>query len=58
RDLYDARLDDDAKIVDMIHNGRWKWPEAWIKDYPDLQQIPIPCLNGQIKDKAVWVGGD
>ncbi|GKC48510.1 RNA-directed DNA polymerase, eukaryota, reverse transcriptase zinc-binding domain protein [Tanacetum coccineum] len=54
-DLYDARLDDDAKIADMIHNGRWKWPEEWIEDHPDLLLIPVYCLNEHIKDKAYWV---
>ncbi|GJY22932.1 RNA-directed DNA polymerase, eukaryota, reverse transcriptase zinc-binding domain protein [Tanacetum coccineum] len=58
RDLYDATLDDDAKIADMIHNGRWKWLEEWIEDHPDLLLIPVPCLNDQIKDKTYWVDGN
>ncbi|GJW66697.1 RNA-directed DNA polymerase, eukaryota, reverse transcriptase zinc-binding domain protein [Tanacetum coccineum] len=54
-DLYDAKLDDDAKIADMIHNGRWKWPIEWIEDHPDLLLILVYCLNEHIKDKTYWV---
>ncbi|GJY87269.1 hypothetical protein Tco_0501897 [Tanacetum coccineum] len=25
RDMYDARLDDDAKVADLIKNGQWEW---------------------------------
>ncbi|GJX96096.1 hypothetical protein Tco_0351894 [Tanacetum coccineum] len=47
RDIYEARFDDDAKIIDLISNGKWKWPVEWKNDYPELQLIPIPNLNEQ-----------
>nr|GEU52295.1 RNA-directed DNA polymerase, eukaryota, reverse transcriptase zinc-binding domain protein [Tanacetum cinerariifolium] len=29
RDLYEARLNDDLTVGDMISNGQWLWPEDW-----------------------------
>ncbi|GJW65932.1 RNA-directed DNA polymerase, eukaryota, reverse transcriptase zinc-binding domain protein [Tanacetum coccineum] len=52
RDIYEARYEDAAKIIDMISHGRWNWPEEWTNDYPELHQIPVPSLNEQIKDKV------
>ncbi|GKA99346.1 RNA-directed DNA polymerase, eukaryota, reverse transcriptase zinc-binding domain protein [Tanacetum coccineum] len=58
RDMYHERLDNNAKIVDMVQNGRWNWPDTWIKDHSVLLKIQVPSLNDQVKDKAVWVGRD
>lgn len=29
RDLYDARLDANLKVSDMIKNDVWDWPSEW-----------------------------
>ncbi|GJY99208.1 hypothetical protein Tco_0516638 [Tanacetum coccineum] len=55
RDIYEARIEDDAKIADLIYNSRWKWPEEWATDHPELLLIPVSCLNEQTKDKVYWV---
>ncbi|GJY50957.1 RNA-directed DNA polymerase, eukaryota, reverse transcriptase zinc-binding domain protein [Tanacetum coccineum] len=55
RDIYEARFNDNAKVADLIYNGRWKWPLEWTNDYPDLLLIPIPSLNAQTNDKVLWV---
>nr|GEV46504.1 RNA-directed DNA polymerase, eukaryota, reverse transcriptase zinc-binding domain protein [Tanacetum cinerariifolium] len=52
-DLYDARLADDAKVVDLIHNDRWNWPDELMEDIPDLQQIPLLVLDNDVKDKVL-----
>ncbi|GKA84481.1 hypothetical protein Tco_0806076 [Tanacetum coccineum] len=28
RDIYDAKLDDEAKVTDLINNGQWNWPHG------------------------------
>ncbi|GJZ80917.1 hypothetical protein Tco_0645911 [Tanacetum coccineum] len=57
-DLYDARLALDAKVADMIINNKWKWPEGWVKDFPELNQIPNPVINVNATDKVCWVNSD
>ncbi|GKC32728.1 RNA-directed DNA polymerase, eukaryota, reverse transcriptase zinc-binding domain protein [Tanacetum coccineum] len=54
-DLYDARLADDAKVADLIHNDRWNWPDEWMEDFPDLQQIPLPVLDNDVNDKIAMI---
>nr|GEU89886.1 histidine kinase 3 [Tanacetum cinerariifolium] len=34
RDIYDARLDVEAKVADLINNGQWNWPDGWKVKYP------------------------
>ncbi|GJS26786.1 RNA-directed DNA polymerase, eukaryota, reverse transcriptase zinc-binding domain protein [Tanacetum coccineum] len=57
-DIYDVRIAIDAKVVDIISNGRWNWPEGWVEDFPKLNQIPIPVINNGVKDKAIWVNSE
>ncbi|GJQ96986.1 reverse transcriptase domain-containing protein [Tanacetum coccineum] len=45
-------LADDAKVADLIHNGNWIWPDERMEDFPELQQIPIPVMDNNVKDKV------
>ncbi|GJW86813.1 RNA-directed DNA polymerase, eukaryota, reverse transcriptase zinc-binding domain protein [Tanacetum coccineum] len=58
RDLYDARLALDAKVADIIINNKWNWPEGWVEDFPELNQIPNPVIDANATDKVCWVNSD
>nr|GEU49936.1 zinc finger, CCHC-type [Tanacetum cinerariifolium] len=55
RDIYNARLDENAKVVDMVVNDQWVWPDGWKEKYSILR-----ILDGSVKlnnkdDKVLWV---
>ncbi|GJY13067.1 RNA-directed DNA polymerase, eukaryota, reverse transcriptase zinc-binding domain protein [Tanacetum coccineum] len=39
RDIYDARLDENAKVSDMISNNQWNWPNGWKEKYALLNNL-------------------
>ncbi|PWA54852.1 reverse transcriptase zinc-binding domain-containing protein [Artemisia annua] len=39
RDIYNARLEANVVVRDIVRNGRCQWPDEWIGKYPDLSQI-------------------
>ncbi|GJX65090.1 hypothetical protein Tco_0299433, partial [Tanacetum coccineum] len=41
------------KIVDWIDNGRWSWPNDWIRRFREVLDVPVPVLN-ELDDKAIW----
>ncbi|GKB16865.1 RNA-directed DNA polymerase, eukaryota, reverse transcriptase zinc-binding domain protein [Tanacetum coccineum] len=53
RDIYDARLTNEACLADVIRNGNWIWPAEWESDFPELNQIIIPNLT-QRNDAVNW----
>ncbi|GJW68268.1 RNA-directed DNA polymerase, eukaryota, reverse transcriptase zinc-binding domain protein [Tanacetum coccineum] len=54
RDIYDARLANEASLADVICNGNWIWLDEWVSDFPELNQIPVPDLN-QRNDVVKWL---
>ncbi|GJR56859.1 RNA-directed DNA polymerase, eukaryota, reverse transcriptase zinc-binding domain protein [Tanacetum coccineum] len=58
RDLYDSRLAMDAKIADIITNNRWNWPDGWVEEFPDLEQIPNLVIDAEATYKVCWVNSD
>ncbi|GKB29556.1 hypothetical protein Tco_0868957 [Tanacetum coccineum] len=55
REIFYARLDDNAKVADMINNNQWVWPGGWTEKY-----IILSNLNGDVnlsskEDKVLWV---
>ncbi|GJW61438.1 hypothetical protein Tco_0110773 [Tanacetum coccineum] len=32
--IYEANLQSQMKVAEIIHNGEWKWPSGWIDKYP------------------------
>ncbi|GJT03766.1 NAD(P)-binding domain-containing protein [Tanacetum coccineum] len=55
-------------VADMVSNGGWSWPQAWLLKAPDLGLIPAPNLdesrlditrwrdhNGNMSDLLVWI---
>ncbi|GKC28564.1 RNA-directed DNA polymerase, eukaryota, reverse transcriptase zinc-binding domain protein [Tanacetum coccineum] len=54
RDIYDAILSLNCSVNDIINNGEWKWPEEWINDFAEIDQIQVPILDENVEDRAVW----
>ncbi|GJX21074.1 hypothetical protein Tco_0223751 [Tanacetum coccineum] len=36
----------------------WNWPDGWVEDFPDLNQIPNPVIDANATDKVCWVNSD
>ncbi|GKB33065.1 RNA-directed DNA polymerase, eukaryota, reverse transcriptase zinc-binding domain protein [Tanacetum coccineum] len=51
RDLYDARLSGDLKVIDMISDGKWKWPTEWDEKSPEITILKVPNLVDNVRDK-------
>ncbi|GJY43525.1 RNA-directed DNA polymerase, eukaryota, reverse transcriptase zinc-binding domain protein [Tanacetum coccineum] len=58
RDVYDARLSNKRTVSEVIHEGRFLWPDEWSNEFKELRQIKIPRLNDGIEDTAVWIYND
>lgn len=41
------------KLVDVIHDGVWKWPSDWIHRFPVLNSVSCPSLSS-VADSIVW----
>nr|GEU40319.1 hypothetical protein [Tanacetum cinerariifolium] len=46
-------FDDKDKIIDWIDNGRWSWPNDWIRRFREALDVHVPVLN-KLDDKAIW----
>ncbi|GJR32465.1 protein LAZ1 [Tanacetum coccineum] len=42
------------KVVDLLMNGSWVWPQSWLHKAPDLGIIPAPVLDISVPDKRQW----
>ncbi|GJW13056.1 RNA-directed DNA polymerase, eukaryota, reverse transcriptase zinc-binding domain protein [Tanacetum coccineum] len=58
RDVYDARLSNKCTVSEVIHEGRFLWPDEWSNKFEELRQIQTPRLNDGIEDTAVWIYND
>lgn len=54
KDLYEARMNLNDSVVDLINNEEWLWPDEWTSKFPELQQVNVPLLS-DVEDRAVWV---
>ncbi|GJS69908.1 hypothetical protein Tco_0702749 [Tanacetum coccineum] len=55
RDIYDARLDDNAKVADMLHNDQWVWHDGWKEKYTILSNLDGAVNLSNKEDKVLWV---
>nr|GFA02156.1 RNA-directed DNA polymerase, eukaryota, reverse transcriptase zinc-binding domain protein [Tanacetum cinerariifolium] len=55
RDIYDARLDDNARVADMVNNNNWVWPDGWKERYAILRNLDGDVMLSNKKDKVLWV---
>ncbi|GKC81363.1 RNA-directed DNA polymerase, eukaryota, reverse transcriptase zinc-binding domain protein, partial [Tanacetum coccineum] len=57
--ICDTRLGIDIafdrdKLIGVLGDNGWKWPQQWFIKYPWLANIQVPILSNH-KDKAIWV---
>ncbi|PWA65424.1 reverse transcriptase zinc-binding domain-containing protein [Artemisia annua] len=52
--MYDARLDDNMTVNDMVNNGSWRWPEVRSEMFPMLNSLQVPELNYNSCDDTKW----
>ncbi|GKE62850.1 RNA-directed DNA polymerase, eukaryota, reverse transcriptase zinc-binding domain protein [Tanacetum coccineum] len=55
RDIYDARLDDNARVVDMIRDNQWVWHDGWKENYTILSNLSRTVNLVNNDDKVIWV---
>ena len=55
RDLYNARLNKDSSVADMVQEGEWKWPTDWVTDFPVLNHLNVPNIQPSKQDKLNWI---
>nr|GEV21873.1 RNA-directed DNA polymerase, eukaryota, reverse transcriptase zinc-binding domain protein [Tanacetum cinerariifolium] len=55
RDLYNARLNKDSCVADMISNGAWKIASEWVGNLSFLSTTEVPDIRNGEKDKVAWL---
>lgn len=55
RDIYNARLNLNMKVCDMIEDGKWKWPLEWFDKFPLITSLEDPNFNADDNDTVVWI---
>nr|GEW18488.1 RNA-directed DNA polymerase, eukaryota, reverse transcriptase zinc-binding domain protein [Tanacetum cinerariifolium] len=55
RRLYDARIDKNGCVADMMENGRWNWHVEWYDTLPTVTSNATPIFSNK-GDKVTWVG--
>nr|GEX93710.1 RNA-directed DNA polymerase, eukaryota, reverse transcriptase zinc-binding domain protein [Tanacetum cinerariifolium] len=55
--LYNARIDKNWCVADMLENKEWKWPTEWYDTSPIITSIAAHVLSNS-GDKVTWVGVD
>ncbi|XP_022004240.1 uncharacterized protein LOC110901761 [Helianthus annuus] len=44
-----------TKLAEVVNDGQWLWPEAWLDTYPALANMQIPSLTPNKKDTIAWI---
>ncbi|GJT59355.1 hypothetical protein Tco_1002888 [Tanacetum coccineum] len=52
--LY-ARLDDNARVADMIRDNQWVWPDGWRENFTILGNFTSTVNLVNKDDKVLWV---
>nr|GEV72919.1 retrovirus-related Pol polyprotein from transposon TNT 1-94 [Tanacetum cinerariifolium] len=55
RDLYNARLNKDSCVADMISNGAWKIASEWVGNLSFLSTTEVPDIKNGEKEKVTWL---
>ncbi|GJV60023.1 hypothetical protein Tco_1466123 [Tanacetum coccineum] len=58
REIYSAGFTNDTTLAECIEDKKWKWPEQWLSEHPNLNQYPVPVLNIGTKDKLMWCSNE
>ncbi|PWA81086.1 reverse transcriptase domain, Reverse transcriptase zinc-binding domain protein [Artemisia annua] len=54
RHLYDARLQSNMCVRDMIVNGKWNWPNEWASLFPNITILEDLDIDEERQDKIMW----
>ncbi|GJT80580.1 RNA-directed DNA polymerase, eukaryota, reverse transcriptase zinc-binding domain protein [Tanacetum coccineum] len=54
REIFAAGFSNETTLAEGIVDNKWKWPEQWLTNHPNLNQYPVPTINNEIKDKLMW----
>ncbi|GKC08985.1 hypothetical protein Tco_1000595, partial [Tanacetum coccineum] len=53
-----SMLPNSTTLAECIEDQKWKWPEQWLSEHPNLNQYPVPVLNIGTKDKLMWCSNE
>ncbi|GKA82383.1 hypothetical protein Tco_0789131 [Tanacetum coccineum] len=58
RDIYDARLNSNLCVYDMIKDNKWIWSKEWAAQFPSIDNINLGYSGGsngkqEVKDKKI-----
>nr|GEY32721.1 reverse transcriptase domain, reverse transcriptase zinc-binding domain protein [Tanacetum cinerariifolium] len=54
RDVANAGLNMACRVADLVANGVWTWPQAWLMKAPNIDTIPAPILVPHMNDIVQW----
>ncbi|GJS86396.1 RNA-directed DNA polymerase, eukaryota, reverse transcriptase zinc-binding domain protein [Tanacetum coccineum] len=54
RDLYNARINANMVVKDIVENGICMWPKEWVSKYPVLGLHKNITLIADKRDKIIW----
>ncbi|KAK1441020.1 hypothetical protein QVD17_06856 [Tagetes erecta] len=57
RVIRSAGFTRESKLVDIIHNGNWRWPLEWVDRFQILNGITPMMLNNSC-DEVLWKSGN
>nr|GEU70676.1 hypothetical protein [Tanacetum cinerariifolium] len=53
KDLYDARLNGDLKVSDMVRNDQCRWPNEWREKFPMITNLVVLNVDVDVEDKII-----
>ncbi|GJV08795.1 hypothetical protein Tco_1346451 [Tanacetum coccineum] len=57
RNQYDARINDNVLVADLLVDNNWKWPNDWLSKFPVLNSINPPNIQKDKEDMVLsWNG--
>ncbi|GJU98053.1 RNA-directed DNA polymerase, eukaryota, reverse transcriptase zinc-binding domain protein [Tanacetum coccineum] len=54
KEIYDARMDENCSVADMIMDNEWVWPNNWVRNFTQLKNLKVPLLNSNHEDSVKW----
>ncbi|GJT89626.1 RNA-directed DNA polymerase, eukaryota, reverse transcriptase zinc-binding domain protein [Tanacetum coccineum] len=55
REIYEARLNIDTTMTELVAKYEGTWPDGWSNEYPILKQCGMLRIHDGTRDKAVWL---
>ncbi|GJY76877.1 homeodomain-like protein [Tanacetum coccineum] len=54
RDISNRGFNMNSCVSDLVVNGQWMWPQAWLLKAPNLSTIPTPNIDPSKHDMVLW----